>query len=254
MTIRNTPLLLCAGVAVIAGCSGGGGVVDGGGGGGDAGGDLGGPVTICLDGQPCGADGAPAATCGKVPPCGGDVVGDWRFEEVCHSAASIAMMKSNFATIAQGSFCVGQTLVAVAPEATGSLTFDAAGTYELALTYGGYLDVNYPASCLAGLSCDDATAGFQSQIDDGTFPLRSATSISCAGTSSCLCRTTVNSPRAETGMYAISGSVLSFGGGLDKSYCVAGNQLHILDTTLRSTGQTEIDTDLIATKSATGLP
>jgi hypothetical protein len=269
-TTGGAMLLLCAGSLAVAGCGGDGGPaatcpsgqpcdagggVDGerdGGVDGDGGGD--GPATTCLNGQPCGGGdgGGPAATCGEVPPCGGQVVGDWRFAEVCESTASVAASKASFSTMAAQSWCVGQTLVGIESQASGSLVFDADGTYALALVFGGYLDINYPASCLAGLSCADATAGFQSQIDDGTFSLRNVTSIACTGTSGCLCRATVDAPQYETGTYATSGSVVTFtasnGAAIDKSYCVEGNALHIVKTSTGSTGQTAIESDLVATK------
>ena len=255
-------LLLCAGSLAFAGCGGDGGPatcrsgercgVDGSVDGGGSDGGDGGPVTICLNGQACGADGGPAATCGKVPPCGGDVVGDWTFAEVCESNASIAASKASFAMMAAQSWCVGQTLVGIESQASGSLVFDGDGTYSLALEFGGYLDIDYPPSCLAGLGCDDATAGFQAQIDDGSFPLRNVTAIACTGTSGCLCRATVDARQYEDGTYAISGSVLTFtatnGAAIDKPYCVAGNALHILKTSTGSLAQTVIENDLVAMK------
>lgn len=263
MTIRGAMLLLFAGGLAVAGCGSDAGAAgtckmgqpcpgDGGvDGAADGSGDAG-PVTTCLNGQPCGGDGGPAATCGKAPPCGGDVVGDWTFAEVCESNASVAASKASFATMAAQSWCVGQTLVGIESQASGSLVFDADGTYSLALRFGGYLDINYPPSCLAGLSCDDATAGFQSQVDDGSFPLRNVSSIACTGTSGCLCRATVDAANFEAGTYSVSGSVLTFtatnGAAIDKSYCVAGNGLHILKTSTGSLGQTVIENDLVAMK------
>src|SRR5262249_19823544 len=135
---RIAALLLCVGGLLSCG------------GGGAASGD-GGPTS---DGGPAG-DGGPAAACGPVQPCGGGVVGGWMFVEECESAASVAAMEANFATMAAQSWCVGQTLVGIEPRATGSLVFDAAGTYALDLTFSGFLDINLPAQCLAGLSCDE---------------------------------------------------------------------------------------------------
>ena len=154
--------------------------------------------------------------------------------------------------MAAQSWCVGQTLVGIEPHASGSLVFDADGSYALALVFDGSFDLNYPATCLAGLGCDDATVGFQSQIDDGSFPLRNVSSISCAGTSGCLCHATVDAPQYEAGTYSISGSVLTLtatnGAAIDKSYCVDGNALHILKTSTGSMGQTAIESDLVAMK------
>jgi len=234
MTIAGALLLLSVGGLAVVGCGGDGGADATCGDGGPCGADGRADAT-CADGGPCGGDGGPAPTCGKVQPCGGDVVGDWTFVEVCESAASIAALKADFAKMAAESWCVGQTLVGVEPAASGSLVFGADGTYSLALLYGGTLDINYPASCLAGLSCDDATAGFQSQIDAGAYPVPTVTSIACAGSSNCVCRATVDSPRSAAGTYSISsGSVLTFtattGTTNTKSYCVEGNALHVLDT------------------------
>ena len=241
MMFRGTIVLLCAGG--LAGCGGGGGA-----------------APTCGAGQPC--DGGDAggndsdatlpATCGNVQPCGGDVVGDWTFVDACESAANVAACAATFATMAAESWCPSQTLVARKPSATGSFLFDTAGTYSLALTFGGYLDFNLPAQCLAGVSCEDTTAGLQAQIDAGSYPMPNVSSIACAGTSSCLCRATVNSPRSDSGTYSVSGNVLTLtatsGIVTDKSYCVRSNTLHILDTSPGSAGQTTIDSDLVAMK------
>jgi hypothetical protein len=210
----------------------------------------------------CGSDGArpkdggadaigevgPAPACGTVQPCGGEVTGNWMFVEECESAASIAESQARFSTMAEGSWCPGQTLAALQPEAAGSLVLSGDGTYVLALEYGGSLDIDFPASCIAGATCDDATAGFQAQIDEGTYPNPSVTSIACAGLSGCLCHASVYVARSESGTFSTAGNVLTFaatsGAVTNKSYCVAGNKLHILDV---STVQA-IDSDLVAMK------
>jgi hypothetical protein len=232
---------LCGGglAVVVVGCGGGGGPAPG-----DGGSDV-----TSDGGSDATGDGGAAATCGNVQPCGGDVVGNWMFVEQCQSAASIAASKANFSTMAAGTWCPGQTLVGIEPQASGSLILDGAGAYALDLVFGGHIDINFPASCIAGASCDDATTGFQAQIEEGTFPIPSATSIACSGASSCVCHTTVNRIRSEAGTYSMSGNVLSLaatsGAVTNKSICVAGSQLHILDT---ATGQTTIDSDLVAMK------
>jgi len=239
MIVRRALLLLSAGGLVVVGCSS------------DSG------ARPCADGQPCsidggadgGSDGGPPATCGSVQPCGGDVVGNWTFVEDCESAASFAAAAANFSAMAAQSWCPGQTLVGREPIASGSLVFDPAGTYSLDIMFGGSLDINFPASCLAGSTCDDATAAFQTQIADGTYPMPNVTSIACAGSSSCLCHAAVDVRRSETGTYSLTSSALTFmpaaGAVNDKSYCVVGSALHILDTSLGSMGQTNVDSDLV---------
>jgi hypothetical protein len=245
MTTRGALLLLGAGSLMSIGCSSDGGA-----------------APKCGDGQACdggvdgggdgGADGAPTLTCGSVPPCAGDVVGDWTFVEICQSLTKTAAQKASFATMAAQSWCVGQTLVGIEPEVSGSLRFDAAGNYALDLVFGGFLDINFPPDCLAGLSCDDATAGFTSQIAQGTYPMPNVTSISCSGSSSCVCRAAVSRPQYETGTYSVSGSAVTFAAGgtavTNKSYCVAGGALHILEIATVSASLTEIASDLVAMK------
>jgi hypothetical protein len=234
-------LLFAAGLAGPA-CGGGGG----------AGVTCGNGKVCGGDGGPDGNDGGPATTCGGIQPCGGDVVGDWTFESICETATGVAALEANFSSMAANSWCPSQTLVGVGPQASGSLVFDAAGTYSysLDLVFGGYLDINFPAQCLAGLSCADTTAGLQSQIDDGTYPMPNVTSISCSGSSNCVCRATVNRAQYQAGTYSISGNDVLFaattGAVTTKSYCVEGNALHLLETSSGSAGQTVIDSDLVA--------
>ena len=242
MTMRAALLLLSGGGLLVGGCSsdgaaplkyGDGQACDGGGGG-------------------DGGDGGAPAACGTVQPCGGDVVGGWKFVEECESIASFAASAARFSMMAEQSWCVSQTLVGIEPQASGSLVFGTDGSYSLAVTHGGFLDINFPANCLAGVSCADTTAGLQAQIDGGTFPMPNVTSISCSGSSNCVCRAAVDVYRAEAGTFTVSGSVVTFnaaGGAVNnKSYCVVGNALHILDTAMRTAGQTDVDSDLVAMK------
>jgi hypothetical protein len=202
------------------------------------------------DGAPAG--GVPTGPCGKVQPCGGDIVGNWMFTETCQSIANAAAVAANFATMAEGSWCPGQTLVGQSPAVSGSYTFAADGTYALSLVFGGTIDINLPASCLAGLTCDDTTAGLQAQIDNGSYPMPHVTSISCAGSSSCVCRATIDAPHPENGTYTVSGNVLNLAPtgrpARNQSYCIAGGTLHVLDTSMPLMGQTDVDTDYVAIK------
>jgi hypothetical protein len=78
------------------------------------------------------------------------------------------------------------------------------------------------------------------------------TAIDCTGSSDCLCRETVDVRRSEYGTYSTAGSLLVFtpaaGAINNKSYCVVGNALHILDVSLGPLGQTTVDSDLVAKK------
>ena len=233
--------LLLAGALAVVGCGGGGG-----------------PGATCGSGKACGSDGgldgndgSSVATCGTVQACGGDVVGDWTFAGVCETGSGVAALEATFASMAAASWCPSQTLVGVEPQASGSLVFDAVGNYTLDLVFGGTLDINFPAQCLAGVSCADTTAGLQAQIDDGTFQMPNVTSISCSGSSNCVCRATVNKPQYEAGTYVLSSGDVLFvatsGAATTKSYCIEGSTLHLLETSRGSAGQIVIDSDLVAT-------
>jgi len=223
-------------VCCAAGCGGGGGGRPGAGGAG---------------GQPPDA-GGPAPSCGNVPPCGGAVAGEWTIQQQCDSAAHVAAAKADFATNVEPTWCAIATLLGISSEASGTVRFDAAGTYALDLAFGGSLNVNYPMSCLVSFNCDDLTAELQSEIAAGTYPVPSATSVSCSGSSSCLCHVAVSASRAESGTYATAGSLLvltaSSGAITSKGFCVQGNTLHILDASTSASGQTTVDSDVVATK------
>ena len=233
--MRRMMALLAAGSWIaVPGCGGGGGAGAAGAG-----------------GQPPDAA-APAPTCGNVPPCGGDVVGEWAIGQQCDSAAHVAATKADFAQNVEPTWCAIATLLGISSEASGTVRFDAAGTYALDLAFGGSLNVNYPMSCLVSFNCDDLTAELQSEIAAGTYPVPSATSVSCSGSSSCLCHVAVSASRAESGTYATAGSLLvltsSSGAITSKGFCVQGNTLHILDASTSASGQTTVDSDVVATK------
>jgi len=237
-------------LGICAGCgSGGSPAATGGNGhppGHDGGSDAG------SDAMPPSGDGAAALMCGSVQPCGGDVVGDWTFVAECESPANVAAIEATFANTVDPTWCAIATLTGIEPQASGSFLFDAAGNYALDLMFSGYFDIEYPESCLVAFTCDDLTTELQSEIAAGVFPVPSASSVSCAGSSSCLCRAAVSSEQSQSGTYAVSGSVVTLystnGGVLPKSFCVAQGALHVLGTSTGSTGLTTIDSDVIAVK------
>ena len=178
-------------------------------------------------------------TCG-VAPCGGDVVGDWAASSVCidptpFSTDILRRAKSTCPELSLGTVTItpsGALSLAADKSFTGSLVVDAA------------VDVIYPATCVAGASCDDVTAALRTTV--GTNGI---TGVSCAGTDSCTCTTTqaidiVNA----TGTWATSGTQLTFAGapGGNGPYCVQGSSLHLigLDTTTMS----EVVNDIVLTK------
>lgn len=198
------------------------------------------------------SDGTSSTDCGKVQPCGGDVVGHWKFVEDCEGAKVRAELADNFAMSVAQSWCPAQTLQGDHPMVSGSLVFDAGGTYAIAATVGGILDINIPASCLSGTTCAAVAAANQAQIAAGTYANPNATAVSCSGSADCSCHETLAAPQNEAGTYAVSGSVVTLtatdGTVSHLTVCVEGNDLHILGTSMSATGQTEVDADSIAVR------
>jgi hypothetical protein len=174
------------------------------------------------------------------------------FADACETSEGLAELQAELAAMAGQSWCPTETLRGVAPMASGSATFDASGAYSISLSFGGSRDLNIPASCLSGVSCAVATTDFQSQIAAGTYPHPNVSSVSCSGSSDCVCRETVSVPQSEAGTYSISGNLLTFGAATGAqtvlSFCVEGNSLHLLTASAEATGQTVIRADLVALK------
>jgi hypothetical protein len=245
------PLVGAAGMAVVAGCGGGSGGAPGAGGNGPRQkGDSGSDAT--RDAGDPSSDGAASLMCGSVQPCGGDVVGNWSFVQECDSPASLATTQAAFAKSINPTWCAVAKLVGIEPQASGSMQFDAAGNYSLDLVFGGYFDIEYPPSCLVVFNCDDLTTELQSEIDAGVFPIPSASSVSCSGTSSCVCRAAVSAEQSQSGTYATAGSVMTLtattGAILAKSYCIAGDAFHVLSVSTGTLGQIAVDSDVVAVK------
>jgi hypothetical protein len=178
-------------------------------------------------------------TCG-VAPCGGDVVGDWAASSVCIDPTPFSMdilrrVKSTCPDLSLGT-------VTITPSGTLSLAADRSFTGSLVVNAA--VALIYPATCVAGASCDDLTATLRTTV--GTNGI---TGVSCVGTDSCTCTTTqaidiVNA----TGTWATSGTQLTFAGapGGNGPYCVQGSSLHLigLDTTTMS----EVVNDIVLIK------
>ena len=247
MTLTGTMVLLVGGGLAAIGCS-----------------SDGAPAT-CENGQTCGSDGGPPAdggspadggppgTCGNVQPCGGEVVGNWTFTETCQSSARFAASAMKFSTMAESSWCPGQTLVGIEPEAAGSLVLDGCRDLHARPRVRRVHRHQLPGvvhrwrelrRCDRGLSGADRRRDVP-QSQRHVHRLLRFLELSCATRRS-------TAPQYASGTYALSGNVLSFtattGVVTNKGYCVAGNTLHILDTSTGSTGQTAIDSDLVAMK------
>jgi hypothetical protein len=172
----------------------------------------------------CGSSGS--GNCGQVAPCGGDIVGDWTIVDACLSFDAQSPL---------GDFCASATVDAGGIDSSGMVSFRSDLTYSATITLSGTIALNIPTSCLTiegvTLTCAQLDqAAKQALIDD---PDPSIQSISCAGSSACVCtvRMTPETSMAS-GTYTTSGTLLIENGGSESNYCVQGSELHIMSTSM----------------------
>jgi hypothetical protein len=173
----------------------------------------------------CGGDGA-LASCGKVAACGGDVVGNYTIAGACVNNSALNMNV--------GLDCPGATALASGVSASGSASFNADLTYTMTQTLTASVTEMIPASCLTQngltLTCTQVDQLLQTliQMEPGTFQ-----SAHCSGNTSCTC-SFVLAPQmmTESGTYVAAGTTLTLtasdGSSSSGSYCVQGNNLHLL--------------------------
>jgi hypothetical protein len=111
---------------------------------------------------------------------------------------------------------------------TGSITYNADGTYSSTSTVGGSIYVTLPPSCLTSngvtLTCDQLNQAAQSNPTPGL-------TLHCTGSSSCGCTETLaNQTSSETGTYTTTAAGLltdtPTGGTVGQSdYCVKGTTM-----------------------------
>jgi hypothetical protein len=197
---------IVAGALLVVSC-GGGGQAPGGGGGRGGSGPTGG-----AGGQAGGA--GTGGACVPVAACGGDVVGTWRVVSSCLTA-----------TKDLSSVCAGAS-ADVAYAITGSVTYDADGTYTPSLAATTTVHEHYPAGCAPfGLTCDQLG---RVAMDAGP-PVMSAGCTTDA-TGACTCASVVAATVDNTpGTYTASGTTLASVQGSTTStsmYCVQAGLLH----------------------------
>ena len=159
-------------------------------------------------GQPGGG-----GSCGTVSPCGGDLVGTWTVARSC-----LVGTKDLSSICASASAEVEYVF-------SGTVTYNADGTYSSALAATTTAHEHYPSGCAPfGLTCEQLA---QVAIDAG---VSAACSIDAAGACNCDSvppATVDNAP----GTYRTSGGMLTTTHGSTTttgSYCVQGGVLHEL--------------------------
>lgn len=184
---------------------------------------IGGPLALVLTATVSSAScgGGDSSTCGMVAACGGDIVGDWRITSSCLKAT--------------GTFndpqCPSATVNA-SLQVTGTVSYTAALTYNLAFLLSGTETVGFPASCLTSsgvtVTCNQLNQVFAANPPDPSFMLH----CTAAGGGGCNCSTPLNAfPSNEIGTYVTSGATLTttpVGGTAESGgYCVKGTKLDL---------------------------
>jgi hypothetical protein len=220
-----------------------------------------GPGSSSTTPSTAGGGGGGGGDCGSVQPCGGDVVGTWDIVSGCVPLADGGAIGT--VTI-NGQACSGVAAVSESINVQGTLTFDSnSGFTETVTQFGATVTLSIPGSCFPGTTCDQLGAVLAQ--DAGA----SLTSVTCTGTTTCLCTSidnaigsggAISTPLSETGTYSISGSSLTFttaldGGGIGQSsgdYCVVGNELHSIGVAtsmnMGAMGTVVIESDIVARK------
>jgi hypothetical protein len=157
-------------------------------------------------------------TCSNAPACGGSVVGTWTITSSCVSA-NASMLDSQ---------CPTETANSSGLNVTGTVTYNADGTYTSTSTLSGTISVNLPQSCLTTngvtVTCDQLNQVFQSNPTPGL-------TLSCTGSTGCTCTETLaNQTSNETGTYTTTAAGLltetpAGGTASLNDYCVKGTTM-----------------------------
>ena len=196
----------------------------------------------------CGGDDGPGASCGKVQPCGGNVVGEWEVVAGCVDGPAFAR---EVAMQVMGGDCPTETVRGINLGASGSFQFNSDLTYSLSITRAGSVDLNIPASCLAGGNCATLTANLQAAIAAGTRP--GVVSVACSGASDCVCHQVLSIPGSTAGTYTTAGNVLTTivettGASSTTDYCIDGITGHFMAVSTGPTGQVTVDSDIVGVR------
>lgn len=147
--------------------------------------------------------------------CGGDAVGDWGIVDSCVTFETAPPEDCPTAEASYGT-----------PDLSGTLSIDGAGTYTLSTQMAFDLTIDFPTSCLEGMTCDQIEANLV-----GSFP-----GSSCATSGvGCACTTPFSQSADETGTWEVDGNILHVvddgGDPEDLEYCASAGTLQIRSTT-----------------------
>jgi hypothetical protein len=177
----------------------------------------------------------------NVLPCGGDLIGTWRAGTLCVNEPRYSDQFS------QGEPAACQ-LRYVSSVATGTVVFNANGTYTSSLMVDETRVLPRPPECTAGRTCEMEQARLSQMV--GTT---STQSVSCApdGSGQCTCTLVFRNPfePESSGTFTTADMKLMVVGtngssSPDHSYCVQGASVHFMAVDRTN----QIFSDLVLTK------
>jgi hypothetical protein len=158
-------------------------------------------------------DGAPAGSC-SLTACGGTLAGSWNVTSTCYGPGR---------TITSGGCPQPKSTDSSALATTGTMTFNADGTYSMTFTTSGPQVVAYDFGCASPspATCADLQAMLQNPADH--------TSAACTQSGTlCTCTVTYQgSPDSEEGTYTVDSKGLNlsakgFTTPYTRQFCVSG--------------------------------
>jgi hypothetical protein len=189
--------------------------------------------------------GGGSGSCGKVQPCGGDVVGNYNVSAACFDNAALTMQI--------GMDCPGASANISGLNVSGNGSFNADGTYSITETVSASVSETIPPSCLTmsgiTLTCAQLDQALQQLLiqSPGTYQ-----SAHCSGSTSCTCTFVLAAQTTtDTGTYTTSGTTItttdSAGTSSSSSYCVQGNEFHMLQVDM-TMAMGKVQADIVLTK------
>ena len=176
--------------------------------------------------------GGTGGSCANVSPCGGNVVGTWNIANFCATGSS--------SSAAPPVGCSAQREQFNVVGISGTLTFNADGTYSETTTVTESVVLSVAMNCMA-----DGAAVSCSQLGQTETSAADGAAVSCvANGSNCDCTLPPRTATLSgTGMYSTSGTLLTItppsGSGSTSQYCVQGNTLSLVSTTMGMDAGTE---------------
>lgn len=155
-------------------------------------------------------------SCPAFTPCGGELLGDWKLEQMCLQIAVPAALTA---------FCPDVKLTLSPVRATGTVSFKADNTMTSSAEVSFDEHIQFPTSCLT----EDLCSSYASQLS--TAPGVTTGHCDYDTSTGCSCTLTSSQPSMNSGTYQVQGgnvTVTNATGAMEvDSFCVSANTLRV---------------------------